>query len=596
MLVYTQKRWRLDNLFSGTGLSGLEAALSALEGQISGFELLRDELSSQIPTARFAEVLGQLERIEILSNRVYAFVALRFAENTQDQRAQADMSRVQQKMAELSNRTLFFELWWKNLEDDAAKRLLAASGDATYWFERIRATRKFTLSEPEERIINLKNTTGREALDTLYDSITSRYGFELELEGGQRSLTRGELMAYVRDTDPELRKAAYQALHRVYGREAPVLGQLYQSIVRDWHAEFVVLRGHTEPIATRNTANDLPDAVVDTLLEVSRRNAPVFQRYFRLKARWLKVDKLSRFDIYAPVGGVDKAYGLDEAKRVVLAAFQDFDPQFAELAERVFLEDHLDAEVRKGKRNGAFCYTVLPGLTPFVHQNFQGKPDDVSTMAHELGHAVHSMLAGHHSTFTHHATLPLAETASTFAEMILVDYLLVHEKDQAARREVLFKQIDGNYATIMRQAYFALFERQAHQMIQAGATTEELSQAYLDNLKEQFGDAVELPELFRDEWTTIPHLFGVPFYVYSYAFGQLLVLALYHRYKEEGQIFKPRLFRILSAGGSVAPTKLLAGEGVRIDDPTLWQGGYDLMNEMISRLESLPFQQATLLK
>ena len=214
--------------------------------------------------------------------------------------------------------------------------------------------------------------------------------------------------------------------------------------------------------------------------------------------------------------------------------FQAFDPLFAQHARRVFDENHLDSEVRRGKRSGAFCLTALPDLTPWVLLNYQGRTSDVSTMAHELGHAVHSMVASEHSLFTLHASLPLAETASTFGEMLLVDRLLREEPDASVRRELLFSRVDDAYATILRQAFFALFERQAHEMILQGASVDELSEAYLENLRSQFGDSVEVTDEFRWEWVSIPHIYHTPFYVYAYSFGQLLVLSLYRQYRQKG--------------------------------------------------------------
>ena len=220
-------------------------------------------------------------------------------------------------------------------------------------------------------------------------------------------------------------------------------------------------------------------------------------------------------------------------------------------------QKHLDSEVRKGKRGGAFCATVTPQLTPWVHVNYQGKPDDVATLAHELGHAIHSMLAFDHKMLTFHASLPLAETASTFGEMLLVDRLLADETDETVRRDLLFRQIDDAYSTIMRQAFFALFEREAHDLIHDGASVSALSEAYQKNLKRQFGDAVEVSDEFRWEWVSIPHFYRTPFYVYAYAFGQLLVFSLYRQYKAEGEAFKPRYLKILAAGGSAAPERIL---------------------------------------
>jgi len=271
----------------------------------------------------------------------------------------------------------------------------------------------------------------------------------------------------------------------------------------------------------------------------------------------------------------------------VLDSFDTFNPEVGKLARRVFDENHLDSEVRKGKQSGAFCASVTPEMTPWVKLNFQGHADDVATMAHELGHAIHSMLAAHHSMFTFHSSLPLAETASTFGEMMLVDRLLAEEKDEAVRRDMLFRQMDDSYATIMRQTFFALFEKQAHEMVAQNASVEELSVAYLANLKEQFGEAVEVSDEFQWEWVSIPHIYHTPFYVYAYAFGQLLVLSLYQQYKAEGETFKPRYLKILSAGGSQAPAKILAEAGIDICSEKFWQGGFDVLAKTVDELEKM---------
>jgi len=214
----------------------------------------------------------------------------------------------------------------------------------------------------------------------------------------------------------------------------------------------------------------------------------------------------------------------------------------------------------------------------------------MATMAHELGHAIHSMLAAHHSVLTWHSNLPLAETASTFGEMLLIDRLLKTESDPAVRRDLLFRQIDDAYATIQRQVFFALFEREAHEMVHQGASVDELANAYMHNLHTQFGDAVEVSDEFRWEWVSIPHIFDVPFYVYAYAFGQLLVFSLYQQYKAEGEAFKPRYLKILSTGGSKAPIKVLSEAGVDVSQPSFWQGGYDFIRQQIEALERIPLE------
>lgn len=585
--TYAQTRWKLDDLFTGFEDQTIETTYQNLKDLVGQFEKYREQLKPDIRESLFLEIVSGMEAIEKMVYRLYGFAELSFSADTQDQKAQSAMARIQQFAAELSNRTLFFSLWWKGLDDVNAKRLLDSSGDYRYWLEQIRNFKPYTLSEAEEKIINVKNVTGASALNMLYDSITNRYTFKLEVDGEIKELTRGELMAYVRGADPNLREKAYQELYRLYGEEAPVLGQIYQSLVRDWHNENVSMRGFSSPISVRNLGNDIPDPVVDTLIEVTQQNVNIFQRYFKHKAKLLRVEKLRRYDIYAPVSSSDKRYSFEEGTRLTFEAYERFDHKFANFARRVFENGHIDSEVRKGKTSGAFCATILPELTPWVLLNYQGKADDVSTMAHELGHAVHSMMAEDHTLYTQQACLPLAETASTFGEMILTDLLLERESDPAVQRDILFRQLDDAFATILRQVYFAIFEREAHEKVLNGASVDELSDAYLENLKEEFGDAVEVSDEFRWEWVSIPHIYGTPFYVYAYAFGQLLVFALYKRYQEEGESFKPSYLRILSAGGSVPPIELLAEAGMDVTKPEFWQGGFDVIDGMVSRLEAL---------
>jgi oligoendopeptidase F len=580
-------RWSLSDLFPSGSSKEMDAAIEDLQKKVEQFEHHRDSLTDGIAFEKFMAVIRDLEEITKLMQRIGGYAELWFAEDTQNQSAQTLVARMEQLSAELSNRVLFFNLWWKSLDDDAAEKLMKDTGDYRYWLEEMRHFKPYTLSEPEEKVINIKDVTGSRALTMLYDAYTNRYTFKIVVDGEEKEITRGELMSYVRRPEADLRANAYQELYRVYGSDGPILGQMYQTLVRDWRNELINLRGYPTPISARNLHNDIPDEVVETLLDVAQKNAGLFQRFFKLKARLLKVDKLRRYDIYAPVTTSTKEFAFGIATELILDAFEQFDPKFAQMAFKVINEDHVDSEVRKGKRSGAFCATVTPELTPWVLTNYQGHSDDVATLAHELGHAIHSLLASDHSIFTQHACLPLAETASTFGEMMLVDRLLEEEKDQSVRRDLLFRQVDDSYATIMRQSFFALFEKQAHEMTNNGASVDELSSAYFENLRTQFGDSVEIGEEFKWEWVSIPHIYHVPFYVYAYAFGQLLVLSLYKQFKQEGDAFKPRYIKILSSGGSKAPVQILSEAGVDVYQSAFWQGGFDVVEGLVSQLENL---------
>jgi oligoendopeptidase F len=587
-MTYNTSPWNLSDLFPAQDSTEMKSAFDELDIKVVEFEELRSSLSPDMPVDTFMNAIRQLEAISRLANRISSFAGLSFSADTQDQVIQAFQSDVDSRMAIIANRTLFFSLWWKSLEDAEAHRLMAASGDYSYWLEEMRHFKPHTLTEPEEKVINIKDVTGARAIVNLYNTITNRYVFRLDVGGEIKELTRGELMVFARSYDPSLRAKAYQELYRVYGQDGTILGQMYQTLARDWHNENLDLRHFASPLSVRNLANDIPDDVVETLLGVCQDNTPVFQRFFQLKARWLGMERLRRYDIYAPVVKTEKKYSFSEAADMVFDAFQRFESQVSGLARRILEQGHLDSEVRKGKMSGAFCATVAPDITPWVLVNYQGKPDDVATLAHELGHAIHSQLAAEHNLFTFHSSLPLAETASTFGEMLLVDHLLANENDSSVRQTMLFRQVDDAYATVMRQAQFALFERQAHDLVLQGATVDELSNAYLENLHEQFGNAVDVSDEFRWEWVSIPHIYQTPFYVYAYTFGQLLVLSLYQQYKVEGDAFKPRYLRLLSAGGSKSPENILSDAGINMRSASFWQGGFDVIRGLIEQLETIP--------
>jgi oligoendopeptidase F len=585
--MFKQSRWTLDPLLPAHEGADFECLLSDLEQQVSDFEAYRERLSPEIENETFQEVMALSEAIQTTLTRLVGYAHLWFAEDTQDQEAVAFLGRMRQLATEVENRMLFFSLWWKDLEKEPAQRLLDASGDYAYYLESLRRFKPYTLSEPEEQLINLKDVNGVDALVSLYEMITNRFSFELEVDGEVQELTRAELSVHVRDSSPEVRAMAYQELFRVYSDQAAVLGQIYEHRVRDWANENVKLRQFDSPLSVRNLANDIPDPVVDTLLAVCQENMPIFHRYFRLKAGWLGMDKLRRYDVYAPIGETEKTYPFSEAAELVLGTLEQFSPMLAEHAESIFAEGHLDSEIRPGKRGGAFCAGFLPGVTPWVLTNYTGRITDVSTLAHELGHAVHALMAGHHSILTFHAALPLAETASVFSEMLLTDRLLREEQDPALRRELLARVLDDAYATVARQAYFVLFEREAHQQATDGATVDELSALYLDNLRDQFGDAIELSDDFRWEWIAIPHIYQTPFYCYAYSFGHLLVLALYQQYQEEGDAFKPRFLKVLAYGGSCSPEHIISEAGFDMASAAFWQGGFDVLESMLEELEAL---------
>ncbi len=587
---YTLSAWSLDELLPDNNEADIQARLDDLERAVQAFESRRDDLDAAMPPSALISLLEQYETIWERLITLYAYGSLWFSADTQSSAALTFQNRMQQLSTDIQNRLLFFSLWWKGLSDEEAARLSPSTeenGDFHHYLSDLRRTRPFTLDEKSEQLINMKDSSGISAIVTLYTMLTNRLEFTLEVNGETKTLTRGEVRSFYYSPKPEMRAAAYRELYRVYGDEAKVLAQIYVNRVRDWHSENVQLRGYDSPLAVRNVANDLPDAAVEALLDACAQNAHLFHRYFKLKAQWLGMDKLRRYDIYAPLTESERELPYPQAVDMVLQSFAEFDGHVAEQAERVFADNHIDSEVRKGKRSGAFCSTVTPSLTPYVLMNYTGKVRDVATLAHELGHAIHSMMAEEHSILTQHAVLPLCETASVFAEMLLTDRLLERERDPLARRDLLATTIDDIYATVLRQAFFVRFERDAHAAILQNASPDELHALYLENLREQFGDSVDIADEFMYEWVSIPHIYHTPFYCYAYSFGQLLVLSLYRRYQQEGEAFKPGYFRMLAYGGSARPEQILREAGIDATDPAFWQQGFDVIRDLIDELEAI---------
>ena len=586
--TYAKGRWSLDDLIPGGDDGAIDRLLEDLERAVARIEAARDALEPTIAEDAFAGVVDLLEQVGHVRRVLNGYAVLRLSGDTSDQQALALRGRIEKALATAANRCMFVELWWKSLDEDNARRLLKTSGDVRYYLETLRRFAPYTLSEKEEQVINLKDIHGVGGMNTLYDMITNDFLFDLEVDGETKRLTRTELTVHVRGPDADLRAAAYRSLHDVFGAHGNVLGQIYKYVVGDWHDENLTLRGVATPISVRNLQNDIPDDVVDVLLDACRTNATLFQRYFRLKAAWIGVDKLRRYDVYAPIEDVSREIPFGEGVRLALDAMGGFSPRMAELAERVLAEGHLDSEVRQGKDTGAFCFGVVPKVTPWVLVNYNDRHDDAATLAHELGHAVHSMLASDHSPLTFRSSLPLAETASNFAEILLLQKLLDAEADPRSRRSLLAGFVDDAYASILRQTFFVLFERDAHAAISGeGTTVDRLCELYLDNLRQQFGDSLELSDEFRWEWVSIPHIYQVPFYCYAYAFGLLLVLALYRQYEAEGEAFVPKYLKILEYGGSKAPIDILDEAGFDVRTEAFWQGGFDVIAEMIAELEAL---------
>ena len=589
MTNYKLGMWDLSELVKNPKSLAFQKQIKELENQAIKFEKIKSKLNPKMSSKKFMNIIQQIEEISKNMSKIGGYASLSYSSDTQSDEATSLMTKMSKLGSEISNKILFFDLWWKTQVDDKnAKRLMKDAGEITEYLSHKRLFAKYALSEPEERIINTLDVTGISALVKLYDKITNAFEYKMKIGNKSKTMTREEITNYVRSTNPKIRETAYKTILTKYTENKGVVGEIYQNIVLNWRDEGIEIRGYESPISMRNIGNDVDDKTIESLLSICRKNSPVFQKFFVQKAKMLKMKKLRRYDLYAPAAAniKEKNYAYDKSVKLVFESLGKFSNTLEEYARKVFNENHIDSAIRQGKRDGAFCSTLTPKITPYVLVNFTGKSRDVFTLAHELGHAVHSQAAQDRSILVQDAPLPLAETASTFSELLLYDNLSDKISDNE-KKIMLAEKIDDLYATIMRQSFFTIFEVDAHKQIGEGTTINEISKTYLQNLKEQFGNSVSLSDDFAIEWSCIPHFYHTPFYCYAYSFGNLLALSLFQRYKKEGKDFVPAYMSILAAGGSKKPEKLLAEYGFDIRSPKFWQEGFDYVNEQVKALASL---------
>ena len=582
-------RWDLSELTKNPKDAAFQKQIQKLEKQARKFEKIKLKLDPKMSSKKFMSIIQQVEEMSEKMSKIGGYASLSYSSDTQSDEATSLMTQMSKLGSEISNKILFFDLWWKTQVDKKnAKRLMKNAGELTEYLLHKRLFAKYALSEPEERIINTLDVTGISALVKLYDKITNAYEYKMKIGNKTKILTREELTNYVRSTNPKIRETAYKTILTKYTENKGVIGEIYQNIVLNWRDEGIEIRGYKTPISMRNIGNDVDDKTIESLLSVCKKNSSVFQKFFVQKAKMLKMKKLRRYDLYAPAAAniKEKNYTYKKSVKLVFESLGKFSETLEEFARKVFNENHIDSSVRQGKRDGAFCSTLSPKITPYVLVNFTGKSRDVFTLAHELGHAVHSQAAQDRSILVQDAPLPLAETASTFSELLLYDNLSDKISDDE-KKIVLSEKIDDLYATILRQSFFTIFEVDAHKQIGKGTTVDEISKTYLQNLKEQFGNSVSLSEDFAIEWSCIPHFYHTPFYCYAYSFGNLLALSLFQRYKKEGKDFVPSYINILAAGGSKKPERLLLEYGFDIRSPKFWQQGFDYVHEQVKALSSL---------
>ncbi|MHB8637440.1 MAG: M3 family oligoendopeptidase [Fimbriimonadaceae bacterium] len=585
-------RWDLSALFAAPTDPKIDALWQSLKKRASAFEkAYRGKIDSPDLTAEL--LLGAIRESEVISTEAakpIGFAHLLFAADTSDPALGAFMAKQMEKASELSVKLMFFELELQAAPQSVIAPLMADDRLAAYrhYVAVARSLSPYRLNEDEEVILEETANTGCRAWVRLFEEVVSNHGFRFTRPGGEpETLSQQEILALLRESDREVRQAAADAFSEGLKAMERVLVFTYNNLLQD-KAVDDRLRTFEYPEQSRHLANELEKASVDLVVRLCREHYGLVERFYTVKRSLLGLDKLTHVDRYAPLFEAQRKVSYDEGKRMVLAAFGGFSPELEARAREFFDRDWIDAEPRAGKRGGAFCSYNTPDTHPVVLLSYLNKTDDVMTLAHELGHGVHASLSRTQSYFNFHGTLPLAELASTFGEMLVFESLVA----EASPREQLAlyaEKIEGIFATVFRQAAMFRFEQRCHVMRreQGELTAAQFGEIWHEELQAMFGDSVELGEQHRAWWSYVSHFVAVPFYVYAYSFGELLVLSLYQLAKAEGAPFAKKYVDLLKLGGSRSPQELMATVGVDLNSEAFWRGGFAAMEKLVEEFEAL---------
>ncbi len=589
----TLPQWQLSDLYESISDPKIEQDLQTAQKLATTFSQTYKGQLNSLDALALKNAYQTLESLLTPLYKISQFISLTFATDTSNEAVKALMAKVDEVQTDISNIVLFFELEISQFSQQKAQSLLEDPNlePYTYDIKRTIETASFNLTEKEEQVINKKDLTGTDGWTQYYEELTSDFEFEFELDGKKQIMNGSQLRDLRQHPDATVRRQAMALFLSRYETHQLTFTHIYNNVIKDYNIE-KQLRGYSSAISRRNIGNDLPDNVVQTLHDVTTSSYPLVHRYYKLKKKLQNMPDMTLADIYAPLPESARVYSFDEAKQIVLDGFYAFDTDFGDKAKMMFDEQRIDAPVSAKKRGGAFCSGSTPDVKPYVLLNFLGKQRDVSTMAHELGHAIHDLYAAKQVLSNYHPILPLAETASVFSEMLITDKLKSEETDKKSLIALLTDKIEDIFATSHRQNMFSQFEIATHDKISKSImSATALCDTYEAGLKQMFGDSVAIPAEYRWEWATIPHIYEYPFYVYAYNFGNLLVMALYQQYKRVGAEMIPKIKQVLSAGSCMSPLKITQLIDVDIADPHFWQQSIDYIETLLTELEGLVVDQ-----
>jgi oligoendopeptidase F len=578
--------WDLAPLLDGDETDGVQRQLEQALELAHTFAQAHAGRLDQLTVSEFAEAMQQLAAINELVGRAGSYASLRFATDTADPERGALLQLVQERATEIETSLLFFELEWASLDDERAAMLLADPELAfcAHYLESARRYRPHLLTEPEERILSEKSIAAESAWARLFGELVA--GLRIDLHGDEVPLDVA--LSRLSSSDREQRRTVAESVSSALEPGLRTRAFIYNTLLHDKSTDDR-LRSYPHWLASRNLANEASDESVMALVAAVRARFSIPQRWYRLKAALLGVERISDYDRTAPVLAEELSFSYSDARELVLSSYADFAPEAGRVTRRFFDEGWIDAPVRPHKRGGAFCAYTVPSVHPYVMLNFTAKRRDVLTMAHELGHGLHASLAQPQGVFQQSTPLTLAETASVFGEQLVFGRMLASASDDDARLSLIAERIEGAIATVFRQMAMNRFEHLVHtrRRSEGELSADRIGESWIESQRELFGDSVQISDGYRMWWSYVPHFINTPGYVYAYAFGQLLALSLYGRYEREGPEFAPAYLRLLAAGGSRSPEELGRMVDVDLSDPGFWDAGLDIVERLLGEAETL---------
>jgi oligoendopeptidase F len=578
--------WDLAPLIDGGDEATVDAMLGEANQLAEAFSGRYAGNVASLDIIGLAQAMHELETVDELVGRAASYASLRFATDTADPARGALLQRVQERATAIETNLLFFELEWAALDDGQAEELLRGEG-LDFCRHYLRSTRRYRphlLTEPEEKVMAEKAISSHSAWGRLFGELVA----SLRVQLGDDELTLDVALARLQEPEREARRTAAGAVTATLEPGVRTRAFIYNTLVHDKSVDDR-LRHYPHWLASRNLANEASDESVMALIEAVRGRYDIPQRWYRLKAKLLGLDRLADYDRAAPVLPEDIKFSFGEARELVLDTYTSFAPEAGRIARRFFEENWVDAPVRPHKRGGAFCSYTVPTVHPYVLLNFTARRRDVLTMAHELGHGLHAALAQPQGVFHQSTPLTLAETASVFGEALVFGRLLDAASTDDERLSLLADRIDGAIATVFRQMAMNRFEHLVHtrRRTEGELSVDRISESWVESQAELFGDSVEITDGYRLWWSYVPHFINTPGYVYAYAYGQLLALSAYSRYLELGDSFVPQYLELLAAGGSRSPEELGAIIGIDLADPGFWDAGLALVERQLTDAEEL---------